>query len=300
MTGIRPRVVYIGGYGRSGSTLLDSILNCHPDVFGAGEVKWLFKYAITGELWEVSQAPEYATLWTGVLSRICDSLPGMTLARAAEITRRVEELQDAEVFAEYGRLWDTTFETLASVTGKSIIVDSSKSARRAIRRPFLLHDHSQCPIHAVHLVRDPRGVLWSIRRGDNKKMEAGRSARIHGGSARGLFGYLRANLLFERRLAQTAGLPWMRLRYEDLVSNLEDSLAAVGRMLQLDLSDVARRILAGEAFSGGAGVSGNRMRRAGPITLRVDNEWKQNCSISTRLLVLLARPLIQKYNYDLY
>lgn len=300
MTTNQPRIVYIGGYGRSGSTLLDSVLNCHPDVFGAGEVKWLFKYAITGELWDVCQDPEYATLWTGVLRRICERLPGMTLVRAAEITRRAEELRETEVLSEYGRLWDTTFQTIASVTGKSVIVDSSKSARRAILRPFLLHQHGECPVHAVHLVRDPRGVLWSIRRGDNKKMEAGTAARIHGGSARGLYGYLRANLLFERHLTQTPGLPWIRLRYEDLVSNIEESLEPLGRLLHLDLSAVARQVREGKSFSGGAGVSGNRMRRAGTITLRIDNEWKQQCPLPTRLMVLLARPLIQQYNYDPY
>ena len=33
-----PRVIYIGGYGHSGSTLLESLLTASPDVIGCGEV----------------------------------------------------------------------------------------------------------------------------------------------------------------------------------------------------------------------------------------------------------------------
>ena len=39
------KIIYVAGYGRSGSTLLDMMLASHPAVFGAGEMS---TYVLTG------------------------------------------------------------------------------------------------------------------------------------------------------------------------------------------------------------------------------------------------------------
>ena len=39
---ISPTIIYIAGYGRSGSTVLDIMLGDHPRIFSGGELTYLF------------------------------------------------------------------------------------------------------------------------------------------------------------------------------------------------------------------------------------------------------------------
>ena len=52
-------LVYIAGYGRSGSTLLDTVLSSHPQLEGVGEIKYLFR--------EVLDQKQLPAIWSTVL-----------------------------------------------------------------------------------------------------------------------------------------------------------------------------------------------------------------------------------------
>ena len=78
-----------------------------------------------------------------------------------------------------------------------IIVDSSKSARNTCGRLPAFHG-AGIPVKGLHLVRDPRAVMWSIQRGSNRRLERGESAKLPGGMARGLVSWCLVNAGVDR------------------------------------------------------------------------------------------------------
>ena len=66
----RLRVVYIMGYGRSGSTILDTILGNHPDLESVGELLHAVRLAfLEDEFCACGQRASECPFWTEVLRR---------------------------------------------------------------------------------------------------------------------------------------------------------------------------------------------------------------------------------------
>jgi hypothetical protein len=135
-------VLYIAGYGRSGSTLLGRILAANRHVIDLGEVVRTARYlgsrkrrCVCGEV--VANCP----VWGGISAALA------TRRRHANAVTHVRIL-----------------EAIASATGFPVLVDSSKTALRQAARPFFLARNLSMPLTMVHMVRDPRGVLWSVLR----------------------------------------------------------------------------------------------------------------------------------------
>ena len=284
------RVLYIAGYGRSGSTLLDVLLDNSPHVFGAGELSGICREIESGGFCSCGKRYSECTFWSAVVARL--EADGMVLAGTGD-TSQVKFRAGGDDFC---RLWTSIFRAIAEESGAAIVVDSSKSSRRASRRLFRLR-RCGLDVRAVHLVRDPRAVMWSIRRGSNRLLEAEKKeASIIGGMARGLIGWLMANLSAEIT-AFLIRTPIMRVRYEDLVSEPERELQRVGAFAEVDVQTVLQKLSDSQPFSPGHGTSGNRMRRQGPIRLGDDAEWDRRLPAFGRALALLVWPLAQRYGY---
>ena len=64
-----PSVVYIVGYGRSGSTILDIILGQHADIFSAGELRNLTTRAWQGnEYCSCQSSLQSCPFWSEVMA----------------------------------------------------------------------------------------------------------------------------------------------------------------------------------------------------------------------------------------
>jgi hypothetical protein len=238
------------------------------------------------------------SLWKPVLARVFEAMPSLDCARAAALTLRTESLtgsrQDQDL---YVRLWNETFDAIRQCSGKRAIVDSSKSSRLAHYRLPLFARHLSMPVHAIHLVRDPRGVMWSTFRGSNRRLEEGRQERLAGGMARGLLSWLYSNLAIETMRWRLRPPRMLRVRYEDIVQQPDETFAELSRFLGIAVDAVIERANRGDTFDPGHGIAGNRMRRVGPIRLRVDQEWHTQLPRRARATSLLALPLLKKYRY---
>lgn len=289
-------VVYIAGYGRSGSTLLDAILGNHPDIFGAGELTWLFRRAIEGDKCSCGVSLKACEFWSQVFSSVSQQLDGLTLERAAAVTLDNEAIWKRQADAElYSHLWSTTFQVISKVSGKRIIVDSSKTSRCSYHRMHQLLRSPGLALKPVHLIRDPRAVMWSSFRGSNRKLEAGHARSGTLPMMRGFAGWLFANGAFEWTKNDRDGVH--ELRYEDLTMDPGNSLAGLGGYLSLDFSDVLSQLGRGDQIHIGHATGGNRMRRSGKVVICPDWEWKEKLGRFGHMLSLIAKPLMVKYRY---
>jgi hypothetical protein len=291
------QLVYVSGYGRSGSTLLDTVLGNHSRVFGAGELTWLFRRALNGSLCSCGAPVNRCEFWRAVLEQVFAELPQCDCRQAAAVTLNAESLfSPRKNVQRYVALWAATLRAMAHVSGRPIIVDSSKSSRLAHYRATLLRKASPS-LKIIHLVRDPRAVMWSAQRGSNYRLEAGEQKRRFGGMARGLLSWMFSNAAVELLHARVANGALLRVRYEDLAFRPRETFTQIAQLLEIEARELLDRLEAGGDFEPGHGVAGNRMRRSGQIVLRFDEEWRTKLPSSARLLARVAWPLMRRYEY---
>ena len=196
-------LIYIAGFGFSGSTLLDMLLGSDPHVAGLGEMMYLPDYVTNGKRCTCGQLVRACTVWGRVLPA-----PDAPEARFFgpryhhdTLYRRVA--QRGYRFDDDDRAWSRyQFELLRAVgaaTGKDVFVDSSKNLAR------LRFYQAVCPadfrLRVLHLVREPLGVMESGK----KYMTPMRAA----------LGWLRTNYAiasYRRR----GGIPALPLTYRAL------------------------------------------------------------------------------------
>lgn len=236
-----PTLVYIGGYGHSGSTLLEYLLTGCADLVACGEVHAANGAPSTRKCTcgsTVAQCP----VWNFVAD------PSLDVARWSHA-------------ALEARLLD---QVLGSHAG---IVDSSKTAWGHAFAPFRQRNVSA--LHLVHIVRDPRAVCWSLLMKDRRTETRSNDAVV---AVRTVLGWLYANLaceLFARRYPTQ----YLRIRYEDLAA---DPVAMMPSVLQATLPSAQWNANNVGKLENRHQLYGNRMRRRSlqVDTIEVDDKWK--------------------------
>ncbi len=304
-------VAYLGGLGRSGTTLIERILGQLPGVATLGEVVHLWKRGIgADEQCGCGEPFSRCPFWTAVgerafggwgqvdlddVDRLTSAvdrtrfMPHVALARAGSGTA-----EKARALAGYyARIYDAAGE----VSGAQVLVDSSKHPSTAV----ILATHSQVPLKIAHVVRDSRGVAYSW----TKKVE--RPEAVEGSSNAYMTRYTpsRAALLWDAHnatfsLLAKRGAPTLLTRYEDLMAHPAETITALCDFLGLP-SDSVAAVLNGDSaqLQTSHTVSGNPMRfQTGKIVLRQDTAWRQKLPMRSRLAVAaLTAPLMVGYRY---
>ena len=291
-----PGVIYVLGYGRSGSTFLDVLLGNAPGIESVGELDLLHRDWDTRGC-SCGAAYRDCEFWSDVDRRVQGAL-GPTSQLALERTlRRMEDLAVLPRLAlgwisrraryAYRDQLRAQWGAIAAVTDCETILDSSKSAREAAGRAVAMARVAELDVRAIHLVRDGRAVLWSVRRGGNVRLgtgAAGREAALRAPALRAVLGWMLANAV---ALVSTALLPrgrTLRVHYERLVAQPDEELARIGAFLGRDLAGVRKRVRDGDPFPVGHNTGGNRLRQQGAVRLRPDHEWRSRVSWKDRAL----------------
>lgn len=289
--------LYIAGYGRSGSTLLDTLLGAVETSFSAGELTHLYDDLTSGRACACGERLDICPVWANILESVSSDVPDLTWQQASTITRQTEALgrrhAKPALMADYQRLWLSTMRAIRNQTGAALVVDSSKSQAFAARRLDLLRTLDLSEFGVIHLTRDPRAVGWSVRSGGNAIAARRRLKWLS--VARTVATWTVANLVANHGSRRG---PSLHVRYEDLVANPRDELSRIGEFLGVSVEDVAAQVADGRAIDAGHGVHGNRVRTRGPIRLRPDRRWEDEGSTYVRLLFSLTWPLSRRYGYS--
>ena len=309
-TGPLTSVLYIGGWGRSGSTILDRVLGQVPGVVSLGEVR---------ELWQrgwVENRPcgcgapfADCPFWTEVGRR---AFGGWSSLDRGEVLRLRYSLdrpwaipvllgrRSARVFgkrlARYTSILDSLYRAIHEVSGAQLIVDSSKLPSHAL----LLRRLPRLDLRMVHLVRDSRGVVFSWKKRVVNRVTSGppqymEKYETFSASAR----YLLYN-----GLTAAAGwkrIPYLRVRYEDFIAQPRRTLQAILWHGGIEPAGADLSFLHdGEvALAPNHTVDGNPVRfSVGPVRLREDDEWRREMSSRDRFWVTtLTSPMLRSYGY---
>lgn len=252
------KVVFIASLSHSGSTLLDLMLNAHPDVASVGELKQLGRFARLEKpnrrLRCTCGADSLLTceFWTKV-SALTKAATGRTIGEL-----NVEDYQDKAQFDEDNV---ALFEAIAEVSGKHYVVDSSKQ----VTRLALLLENPALDVYPVFLIRDPKGQICSSQK------TAASLLKLIGN-------YVRTNREIHELVKHR---PHAVVRYEDLVRNPEQVLGAL--MQELGLSFDPRQL--DWASQVRHNVGGNGMRRTSSSELKLDEKWRDEFTLLQKLAI---------------
>jgi Sulfotransferase family len=159
----RPKVLYVMGAGRSGSTILGVALGNCAGFFFAGELnKWLVRGG-TPSLAD----PERERFWSEVRARMPDAsdLVGgapSALERSSALLRPRSWRTRRRLRARYRAVAQDLYDAIAASTGADHIVDTSHYPMRAHELQAL----AGIDLYLLLLVRDPRAVVASLARKD--------------------------------------------------------------------------------------------------------------------------------------
>ncbi|WP_344504692.1 sulfotransferase [Dactylosporangium maewongense] len=302
------RVLYLAGWGRSGSTLAEGMLDQVPGLVGVGEIKFLWERGLLQNRRCSCGTPlRSCEFWVEVLHEAFGRIPDDDeLRELDEASRRFRTRHlpglvlrptrppGADELRWYYRALADLYRAVAKVSGADVVVDSSKF-------PSYLTALLQAPgldVRVAHIVRDPRAVAysWQRHKKDPDAPNGELMPRMHPASTAL---YWSAWNLATERITRRAGLPYLRFRYEDLVAAPDATLRAVTRLGGVPAAAVPVGDR-GEVFVRPTHqVSGNPVRfRSGAVHLRLDDEWTRGMAPRHRRLTgAFTVPLRRRYGY---
>lgn len=301
------KVLFIAGTGRSGTTILNSILGQVPGCFAAGEVRYVWRRGILedhrcgcGE--PFSQCPA----WTVVMQKALDgNAVDVAAATASGLERRLRirrvpvmmwrrmrkrpavkpHADDVNILRVY--------QALSGLPGVDVVVDSSKLPPYGL----LLSSLPGVDLFVVHVVRDPRATAFSWRRtkATHDTSTAATMPRLE--SWRSAVLWMVWNSLTEAWWPRSSKHNIL-VRYEDLV---QEPTSTLRRLLQIIGTDLPDDLISGHnvTLAPTHSVAGNPTRHAsGVVKLRSDDEWKVAMRTPERVIVTaLTAPGLRRFGY---
>jgi len=310
-------VLYVGGLGRSGSTLMERLVGQLPGVCAVGELVHLWERGVVAdERCGCGEPFGRCPFWLQVGKAAFGGWDEVDVSRVAALRARVDRNRfipalarghlrphTRELLAEYTSCYARLYAAVAEVSGCDLVVDSSKHASLG----FCLRWAPEVDLRVLHLVRDPRAVAYSwsrqVRRPDTDRP----SYMTRYSPATAAMQWDIQNAAFG--LQARTGCPLMRLRYEDFTSEPELTLRRVAGFAGLPAQDSYPFLTAAGAPSdvasvsawldGGHSVSGNPMRfTTGQVPISRDEKWRTHLpEAQQRVVTALTWPLMAGYGY---
>ncbi|HZJ06917.1 MAG TPA: glycosyltransferase [Nocardioidaceae bacterium] len=303
-------LLYVGGLGRSGSTLLERALAQLPDVCGLGEVVYLWERGIRNdERCGCGEPFSTCPFWHEVGQRAFGGWDQVDAERVAALGARVDDVKFVprlmlpdrfgglrELLTEYLGYYERLYVAAQEVSGCRVVVDSSKITSLA----YVLSHSPRIDLRLVHILRDPRAVAYSwtkvVRRHDVEHTEAFMARYSPSYMAMLYAGH---HVLLEA--LRLRGVRSVRVRYEDFA---DDPLREIRRVAALGDLDIDPEAVSGQVkhtlrLGAVHTVSGNPSRfRTGDIAVTRDEKWRTEMPRRQRgLVTVLTAPVMLAYRY---
>ncbi len=305
-----PQVLYVGGWGRSGSTLLAHMLGRLPDMVAVGELRYVWQAGVqANELCGCGETFDECPFWRAVGQEAfggwdkVDVDEVLALESGVLRHRRIPLLAAPRLFPghaqrlqRYADITRNLYSAIATVGEAGVVVDSTKNPPYA----YFLRRSGAVDLRVVHLIRDSRGVVFSWMKKVVRPEVTNDEAHFEEFSpvSAGIR-WMECNLAFE--LLRRLRTPTARMRYESLASNPRVEVERALDQLEFAVSGEALNELEeGEVeVLAQHSIRGNPMRFAhGRQRVRVDDAWRDGMTRPTRRAVTAVTwPLLLTYGY---
>lgn len=304
-----PRVVYVVGTGRSGSTIFSNVLGEAPGAVSLGEVRYFWERGVhqnwacgCGEKFD--GCPFWAQVVKALPAEMCTEAFAerivwldarlLRVRRLPELLWRLRRERHGTVMpelTELRRAYGQLYTALTRVT-ESVVVDSSKLLPHAL----VLANDPRLDVYFLHFVRDPRGAAFSWGKRINRA-DGGDTERAMGreGPLKSALLWLLWNALIPILLPRGRVLT---VRYEDFIDDPAPTMHRITAWI--GMTGAAASVTGPEVSLGvNHTVAGNPNRlRTGAVRLSRDERWRRDMPRATQLLVtMMTFPLLRRLRY---
>lgn len=306
MSDNKVKVLYIAGFERSGSTIVNRVLGQIDGFVAWGELRDIWQHGIIENRSCTCGAMfKECPVWTKIIDT---AFGGIDRVKAQEMTKLLKKTRAAVLphyfgvlknpfsdhgIKEYLESLENLYQAIQTTTGSKVIVDSTKASWYG----YVLETLPTIDLYVVHVVRDSRGVCHSL----HKRKSRGEALcqwynPFHASLSWNLKNYASEILLnrFPER--------YVRIRYEDFVQNPKLVIESLLNLLEekvvrlplIDNSTVNMKI--DHIFAG----SPSSRSETGAVRLRLDERWKKEMKPKDRAIVTsLTFPLLKNYQYTI-
>lgn len=295
------KVLYIAGFERSGSTIFTKVVGEMDGVFAAGELQNIWKRSYIdnipcgcGRLFQ--ECPVWNDVTVATFGSWAEVHPQWILSHRGG--RRMLPLMllpcgrrfAASRYAEYLAILERLYQSIQETTGARVIVDSSKGPVYE----YMLGLIPGIELYVLNLVRDPRGVQYSLIR----RQQEGDPWYVNHSVKRSSLAWVGKNLLHEVQTIPRRRRS-LRMRYESFIDDPPVALERVLRLIdepRLAIPDISQGTveLQQNHIMGGS----PHRREFGKTQLRHDDAWLTRMIDKQRALVTrLTYPMLRWYGY---
>jgi len=244
-------IIYIAGYGRSGSTLLDIVLANSENVSTLGEIGKIVseRTIITNKF------------YADILFRTIESLK-LSEKELNEIA--LADRSFNRFNSKYKDFWTLFLENSKIEQEKSIFVDSSKTTWHTLFRPSNL-SKTGFEVKIIFLKASYKKVWKSALKGSNSSLQDSTSTpkKLYFFAFRTLvskfFTDLLTNMLYNNKSHKL-----IKVNYVNFTDDPENTLKSISDKLEIDFKNLDDKI-ANNQFLVKGGYSGNRLRKEGTV-----------------------------------
>ncbi|MEM7133558.1 MAG: sulfotransferase [Chloroflexota bacterium] len=279
---MKTNLISIVGAGHSGSTLLDLILGSHSNTFSMGEVSRLDNYRVNQKPCTCGLPVKSCTFWSQVLSlweeylasskyfEVTTDVRGHKInGLSNQIRYRLAILNTlllpvhrnpnlikfvSPLLHERRKLIIDLFQIVRQVSGKSVLIDSSKS----IHRFRLLHGLEPERNKAIFLSRDARAIVASKLR--RLEWEPTRSAKE----------WRTTNIYTTQMMKTLPRSAYIHVRYEELCNSPKETVQRICTFTGIPFEPQMLQFRSAEHHN----IGGNPMRMEGADEIREDLKWR--------------------------
>jgi len=273
-------ILYLLGSGRSGTTLLATILNSTPNITSFGELHQFYTYVKDNKKCSCGKEVNKCSVWNTIITSLN--------IESIEFYEKIQTHEEKHKFTPFlllgkksskhykisqNRLFDTI-----TTDPDNWILDSSKYVSRFL----LLNQLKNKNIKGIYVVRDVRGVINSF----SKQVQTPKTP------FNTILYYLLTN--FFAQIVCWTNSDVIKIRYEDLV---EDPLIICNKIYS-SLLNTNTNISINSTLEVPHIIGGNRLKTNKSIKIQKDDEWKQKISRKKQIIYyILCLPLmlINKY-----
>lgn len=305
------KILYVGGYSRSGSTLLGRVLGEAQDTVFVGETRFLWSRGLVDNVKCGCGEPfRSCPFWSAVGEDAFGGWDRVDVELLIEIDR-VTNLIAAlpfywlpwlrprlrDTINDYAAHLTSLYVAISRVAGAKTIIEISKDPTFA----YLLMRMPGSDVRVLHLVRDSRAVAYSWTRKRREPSPIGGQEFMEQVSpARTARSWVTWNAAFHA--FSVARSPYLKLTYESFIADPRGVLRQLSSFAdealvlpESQLTDTEVNLSDHHIFSG------NPMRTStGWLPLRLDNEWQTRLSTAQLAEVTaITLPLLMLYGYPI-
>lgn len=303
------KLLYIASNGRSGSTLLEMLLNVSPHMWTLGEfhvLPWEIRENVKPcgcgtnvaecKLWGPVIAEHRELLLHGSIDRFRRAYNVDRALRFKELPTlltgglksKLSRMEQVWRYGDDNRIVLGAVQQRAEQLGANQLtwlVDASKSPYRLL----WLAASDQFDLKVVHLVKDPRAFAYSVAKHSSGVSQAYQVARAvaRWQVENRIFDVLHRKYLLPEQV--------FRLRYEQLADRPNETLQELAEWLDVPEWSGADELFRGENH----GISGNSSR-FDSRGIQLDEKWKRDLPLSLQKLAFCCGwQLVSRYGYRL-